>query len=145
MSFLFVSQIQVKTRTATHEKISEFLICIELIICLNLFRVGCFGAAHGCGGAKRPLLHKICHIYPAMMKLSTVTPYLKKVQTIYESRDAPLEFSWNQHFFTRNQQILLYQEIQIQIAIWYTISYSFDFSWVFKDCSNKHGYNFLSS
>ena len=67
-----------------------------------------------------------------MMKLSTVIPYLKKIQIIYESREAPLEFCLCQHFFTENQQILLYQEIQIQIAFWYIISNSFKFYWVLK-------------
>ena len=41
---------------------------------------------------KRPPLPKICHTYPAMMKLSKVIPYLEKIQRIYESRDKPLEF-----------------------------------------------------
>ena len=44
------------------------------------------------GGAKKPYLLKICHIYPIMVKRSTVIPYLKKIKKIYESRDAPLEF-----------------------------------------------------
>ena len=56
--------------------------------------MGFFGAAHRRGGgeAKSPPLHKICHTYPTMMKLGTVMPFLKKVQKIYESHDAPLEF-----------------------------------------------------
>ena len=44
------------------------------------------------GAPKEATLHKICHTYPTMMKLGTVIPYLKKMQEIYESRDAPLEF-----------------------------------------------------
>ena len=79
----------------------------------------------GEGGQKGILLPKICHTYPTMMKLGTVTPYLKKIQKIYESRDAHPEFCWYQHFFTRNQQILLYQEMKI--AFWYIISNSFKF------------------
>ena len=35
----------------------------------------------------------ICHIYPKMMKLGIVMPYLKKIQKIYESRDTLLNFS----------------------------------------------------
>ena len=81
---------------------------------LTLFRIGFFGAAHGWAGcAKRPPLPKICHTCPTTMKLSTAIPYPKKIQKIYESRDTPLEFCWHQHFFTGNQQILRYQEIQI--------------------------------
>ena len=34
----------------------------------------------------------------------------------YKLRDTPLEFCWHQQFFTGNQQILLYQEIQIKIV-----------------------------
>ena len=32
------------------------------------------------GGGKKAPLPKICHIYPTMMKLGTVIPYLKKIQ-----------------------------------------------------------------
>ena len=81
---------------------------------LTLFRMGIFGAALGWGGgAKRPPLPKICHTYPTMMKLGIVISYLKKIQKICESHDTPSDFCWHQHFFTGNQQILLYQEIQI--------------------------------
>ena len=60
---------------------------------LTLFRMGFFGAAHGWGGEQKgPLLPKICNTYPTMMKFGTVIPYPKKIQKIYESRDAPLEF-----------------------------------------------------
>ena len=65
------------------------------------------------GGAKRPPISKICHTYPTMMKLATVIPYPKRIQKIYESRDTPPEFCRHQHFFTGNEEILLYQEIQI--------------------------------
>ena len=47
------------------------------------------------GGGKKPPpypLPKICHTYPTMMKLGTVITYLKKIQKMYEVRDAPLEF-----------------------------------------------------
>ena len=38
-------------------------------------------------GKKAFPLSKICHTYPTMMKLSTVTPYPKKIQNICGSRD----------------------------------------------------------
>ena len=56
---------------------------------LTLFRVGFFGAAHGWGD-KKASLPKICHTYPAMMKLGTVIPDSKKIQKLYESRDTLL-------------------------------------------------------
>ena len=34
------------------------------------------------------------------------------------------------------------QEIQIETAIWYIISNSFNFFWAFKDFFSKYGYNF---
>ena len=42
--------------------------------------MGFFGAAHGRWGCKKATFPKICHTYPTMMKLSTVTPYLNKIQ-----------------------------------------------------------------
>ena len=56
---------------------------------------GCLRMREGeVGDAKRhpPLLYKICHRYPTMMKLGTVIPHLKKFQKTYKSRDTPLEF-----------------------------------------------------
>ena len=46
---------------------------------LTLFKVCLFGTAHG--WQKGPL-PKIFHTYPTIMKLDTVTPYLKKIQKI---------------------------------------------------------------
>ena len=43
-------------------------------------------------GAKRLLLHKVCHTYPTMMKLGTVIFYQNKIQNIYKSRDTRLDF-----------------------------------------------------
>ena len=92
-------------------------ICFQVVsyVLLTLFRMSFFGAAHGWGGggAQKDPLPKICQTYPAMFKLGAVIPYPKKIQKIYESRDTSLELCWHPHFFTRNQQILLYQEIRI--------------------------------
>ena len=83
---------------------------------LTLFGMVFFGAAHGWEGVLQkgtPPLSKICHTYSTMMKLGTVIPCLKNFQKLYESPDTPFEFCWHQHFLAGNQQILLYQEIQI--------------------------------
>ena len=55
----------------------------------GLFR-GC--SQMGRGGANRPHFPKVCHTYPTMIKLGTLTPYPKKIQKIYESLDTLLEF-----------------------------------------------------
>ena len=52
--------------------------------------MGLLGGVHGLGGGKKSPLPKICHTYPAMMKLGTVIP--KEDQKKYKSRDAFLEF-----------------------------------------------------
>ena len=83
--------------------------------------MGIFEAAHGWrgdggGGGQKGPFPKRCHTHPTMMKLSIVIPSLKKIQNIYESRGTHPEFCWNQYFFlffTGNQQILLYQEMQM--------------------------------
>ena len=73
---------------------------------LTLLTMDIFEAAHRWGAM--PPFPKICHTYPTMMKRGTVIPYLKKIQRIYDSRYTPPDFCWYQHFFTGNQQILLY-------------------------------------
>ena len=56
---------------------------LRINIALTLSKIGFFGAAHGWeggrGGQNAPL-PKICHTYPAIMKLGTAIPYLKKIQ-----------------------------------------------------------------
>ena len=59
-----------------------------------------FVPTHGLGirgrgrrGTKGPPPQNLSHKSPTMMKLGIVTPYLKKIQKIYESRDTPLAFS----------------------------------------------------
>ena len=61
------------------------------------------------GGGRKAPLPKICHTYPKMVKLSTVIPYLKKIQKIYESCDT-------------------LHKTQIKIAFWYIISNFFNVS-----------------
>ena len=68
-----------------------------------------FGAAHEWNCP----LTKIKYAYLTMMKLGTAILYPKKIQEIFKSRDTPLEFCLYQYFFTGNQQLLLYQEMQI--------------------------------
>ena len=75
-----------------------------------------FGLLTDGGGPFWLPLPKICHTYPTMIKLGTVIPYLRKTEKIYKSRDTSLEFCWDQHFFTGNQQILLHQKIQLYIG-----------------------------
>ena len=79
---------------------------------INSIQDGLFRGCSRMGVGKKGPLPKICHTYPTMMKLATVIPYLKKIQKIYESRDTPPDF-YRHQIFTGNQQILLYQEIQI--------------------------------
>ena len=68
---------------------SYFLLSSNKLVCikrssfswLTLFRVGLFGTAHrwgGGGGGKKAPLPQTCHIYPTMIKLCTVIPYLKE-------------------------------------------------------------------
>ena len=102
-----------------HQKLKRFqynpVLAITTVILgiLTLFRMSLFWAAHWWGKGKKAPLPKICRKYSTITKLGTVIPYPKKVQKIYESRDTQLEFCCYQHLFTENQQILLYQEIQI--------------------------------
>ena len=83
--------------------------CLPIFLALTLFKMGLFGAVHGCG-VKKVSLHKICND-------ETWHTYTFKVQKIYKLRDTPLKFYQHQHFFTVNQQIFLYQKIQIEIMI----------------------------
>ena len=64
----------------------------EIIKEVNPIQDGLFQTCSRMEGAQKGPLPKICHTYPIMMKLGTVTPYLKNIQKIYESHDTPREF-----------------------------------------------------
>ena len=82
-------------------------------------------------GLKGSPIPKICHIYPAMMKLGTDIPYINEIQKYINHTANPLISADISIFFTRNQQPLLYQERQIQIAFKDIISKSLNFFRVF--------------
>ena len=80
-------------------------------------------------GQKVPplLLRKICHIYLTMMKLATVTTYLKKIQKVYESRDIPLAFHWHQQFSTEISKVCYIKKYRYRLHfdIWFLILLNF--------------------
>ena len=43
----------------------------------------------GNGGGEKIPLPNICYIYPTMTNIGTVIPYLRKIQKLYKSREAP--------------------------------------------------------
>ena len=65
---------------------------------LTLFRIGFFGAAHGCRGYQKGHCPLTSVTHPTVMEFGTVIPFLNKIQKLYESRDTLLEFCWHQHF-----------------------------------------------
>ena len=76
-------------------------------------------------GVKRSHLPKICHIYLAITKLDTVTPYLKKIQKLYESRDTWVLLA--PAFFHRKSANFAISKNTDILAFWYLISTSFTF------------------
>ena len=91
----------------------ETLVRVYCILNFNPILDGSFRSFSRMRGSKRLPLSKICRAYPTLMKLGTVIPYLKKIHKIHKLRDTPLEFYRHQHFFTENQQLLVYQEIHV--------------------------------
>ena len=78
---------------------------------------------------KASSLKYILHIlqWCRLAQLPKEDHYPNKTPKLYKSRDTLLEFGWHQDYFIKNQQILLYQEIQINIALEHNISNSFNF------------------
>ena len=61
----------------------QYLLVFDFLLSafLNFFQDGLFWGCSRMGtDAKRPLLPKICHTYPTMMKLGTVDSYINKIQ-----------------------------------------------------------------
>ena len=117
---------------------------ISFSICFNPVQDGPF---RGCsrmngrgGGAKNsPSLKSVTHIhYQTSHSYTLPKEDSKNIWTTWHTSWVALTSA----FFIENQQSLQYQKIQIQITFRYIISNSFNFSWVFKNFFNRHGYNF---
>ena len=104
---------------------------------VNCIQDGLFGATRGWG----PLLLKICHTYPTMMKIGSFTLPEEDPKNIAVTWHA----SWVVHtstlFHRKSTNFAITANTDIQILFWYIIFNPFNFSWVFKYCFNKHGYN----
>ena len=87
---------------------------LKNIFVLTIFKMGLFGLLTD-QGAKMPTSIK-SHTYPKMMKLGTVIPYLTKIQNIYKSRDTPINFCWHPYFFTKNQQLVISRNTDIDCS-----------------------------
>ena len=122
--------------------VNHFLFMDDLNLIQDGFFRGC--SRMGGGGQKNPPT-------PAPINL----PHISYNDKTWHSYTLPKEdpktiwITWHipwvlliSAFFTGNQQIFLYQEIQIYIPFRYIISISSKISWVSKDCFNKHGHNF---
>ena len=110
-------------------KIKIIIFCRYTIKFLFNFKIFCF------------IWSKIRHTYPTMMKLGTVVPYLRKIQKMYKSRDTFLEFCWHQHFSPEISKFCYIKKYTYRLEF-DRVSNSFNFSWVFSNYFNKHGYNF---
>ena len=93
------------------------------------------------GVNKKGPLPRIRHTYPTVIKTGTVTPYLKGFKWYLNHVTHPFT-SADISICHRKSPVSLYQETQIKIVFWYVISNSFNLFRIFKDCFNKHGYNF---
>ena len=95
------------------------------------------------GRQKAPThLPKIWPTYPTIMKIDTVTPYLKKIQKIYQSRKSSLDSCWHKHFFYQKSSTFVTSRNTDIDFISMLISNSFNFFWVFKCCFHTPNYNF---
>ena len=110
---LVLHELKVKRwRVGSHKRKKQCTFVLQRFVLFegNLFnpiQYGLFRAAHGWwGGCFLTLL-------PNDETWHSYTLPKKDPKNIYKSRDTSLEFYWDQNFFTRNQQILLHQEIQV--------------------------------
>ena len=64
------------------------------------------------------------------MKLGTVTPYLKKIQKIYELRDTHFESPDISIFYRKSENFPLPRNTDIDCIL----THNFNLFWVFKNC-----------
>ena len=93
------------------------------------------------GGQQGPSSLKSIHTYPTMMILGTVITGLKKIQKYINHGILPLGSADINICSLEISKFTISRDTDI-IAFWYIIlDFFLIFSWVFKDCLNKYGYN----
>ena len=104
--------------------------------------MGFFGAAHGWeGGGLFPPVLKICHTYPTMMKLGSYTLPKEDPKSIWLTCHIPWVLLTSAFFHQKTENFGTSTNTDID---WILINNfdTFNFSWLFSNCFNKHGYNF---
>ena len=101
----------------------------------ELFR-GCSRMVRG--GAKRsPLLPKICHTYPAMIKLGTAIPYLKNIKKYMNHVTHPLSSTDINNFSSENSKFSCIKKLMYRLHF---ESLKIFFSLNKRRCFNKKSY-----
>ena len=117
---LFQKLLELNNLVSVHDR-NIRLLGIELF---NIFRMVLFGTAHGCGG-KDPPPYNLSHLFYNDKTWRSYILLKKGSKNIWVTWHNPW-FLLTLVFF-QQKTILLYQEIQIQIALLYIISNSFNF------------------
>ena len=78
------NQNQDKKKWENYKDLTQFFNLFQDRPFQGYSRIGC--------GQKCPRLPKVCHAYTTVMKLGTVTPYLKNIEKLYESNETHLDF-----------------------------------------------------
>ena len=122
--------------------IAFFIFISKLSKKLNRIQNGLFlSCSRIWGGAKKPFHHKICHKYPAMIKLGIVIPYLKKIKKYMNHVTSLFSYAGISIFDRKSANLAISRNTSKDWILIYNF-YFFSFFWVFENCFNKHVYSF---
>ena len=108
---------------------------------LTLSRMGLFQGCWRIGGAKRlHLTLKSVIFFPTIMKLGTITPYLKNFKKCINHATDSLSFADIRSAFFHRKSATSF--ISRNTDIIYILIHNLQFFSVFKDCFNRCGCNF---
>ena len=112
-----------------------------MVFAFNPIQDGPFRSCSGWWGGPQRYYCLKSATHPAMMKIGTLIPYLKKIQKIYKSCDTPLELCRYQHF--SGHQFCSIKKCRYRLYFYlFLILLTFLSLQIFF---NKHGYNLMMS
>ena len=79
------------------------------------------------GVPENPLLPKICHMYPTMMKLGTVIPYLTTIRKTHKSHE-PRVLLTSAFFHQKSTTFVMSKNTFIDCILMFQVSYHLNFS-----------------
>ena len=138
---LFLIAFLIKPRVYNNSSMKNVIKRVKSVKLLTQFRKSFFGAGRWWGGTKKgPPPWNLSHISYSDETRRSYTLPKENLKLIWIRWHTPWVLVTSAFFHRKSANFAISRNTDTDCR--YLISNSFNFSWIFKDCFNKHGYKF---